>query len=219
MIIFRSHLRSTPGTENKMDNQKTSISNHKLIFIFLKSFLLCFIYLSDGYAADNPCGVSCTQTIADSAINMRVYEKIVIFSENNSNIAPPNNNQWNNQWAFGDGGTGVIGIPVAEDWEIYAVSLQASSVTATSNSTTSTTVKVHVLNQNTTPATVLYTISARLDTQAIPPISRKLFYTDNLLVPVAVSKETTLGFATQSVSQGTTVTGARVAVFLRRHPD
>lgn len=205
----------------------------KLIPAILKGLLLCSISVSYGHAADNPCGVSCTQTIAnnasvsainqanqftqntaqntlaqannytDNAINTRVYEKVVIFAENTANITTGGGTQW----AFGDGDTGAIGIPVVEDWELFAVSFQARSVTLSTN--------VNMIVRNINDASTLYAFTAPL--MPLPPATDGV-YTEVLATPVQIPAGTTIGFATSSVSAGV-VTGARVAVWLRRHPD
>lgn len=201
---------------------------------FLKGTLLVFASITTAFAADNPCGVSCSQTIANNAsitalsqanqftldtaqttlaqaknytddeIDTRVYEKIVIYAENASSIV----GAAATQWAFGDGDVGTgpngLGIPLVEDWEIYAVSFQARSVTQATN------VKMAVKNMNT--ATDITTFVANLGTTASTAV-----YTQFLLNPVPIPAGTTIGFTTMSVSAGV-VTGARAAVWLRRHP-
>jgi hypothetical protein len=219
-----------------MNHQQSAIINQPLRVlksVFLKCLILFCISVSYGHAADNPCGVSCTQTIAnnasssainqanqftqntaqntlaqannytDNAINTRVYEKVVIFAENITNIVTGSN-----QWAFGDGDAGSIGIPVVENWELYAVSFQARAVSA------DTTVTMNVRNMNN--ATTLYSFSFPLGIP--PPVTDMTFYTNLLQTPVQIPAGTTIGFSTGSVTLGT-VTGARVAVWLRRHPD
>ncbi|WP_367606942.1 hypothetical protein [Legionella sp. W05-934-2] len=201
-----------------MIDRKPTLNHKSSGHILFKGLLFSFILISHGHAADNPCGVSCTQTIAnntsasainqannytDNEINTRVYEKIVIFAENTANITTGGGNQW----AFGDGDTGAIGIPVAEDWELFAISFQARSVTA------ATTVTMFVRNMN--DASNLYTFTAPL---AITPPSASGVYTELLANPVPIPAGTTIGFVTSAVSAGA-VTGARVAAWLRRHPD
>jgi hypothetical protein len=212
-----------------MNNQQLKV----LISTFLKGFILFFILISYGHAADNPCGISCTQTIAnnasvsainqanqftqntaqntlaqansytDNAINTRVYEKVVIFAENTANITTGGGTQW----AFGDGDTGAIGIPLVEDWELFAVSFQARSVTLSTN--------VNMIVRNMNNASTLYAFTAPL---SVTPPAANGVYTELLVTPVPIPAGTTIGFATSSVSAGV-VTGARVAVWLRRHPD
>ncbi len=222
--------------QSTINNQQSTINNQQLkvlISVFLKGFLLFFLPISYGHAADNPCGVSCTQTIAnnasvsainqanqftqntaqntlaqannytDNAINTRVYEKVVIFAENTANITTGGGTQW----AFGDGDTGAIGIPLVEDWELFAVSFQARSVTLSTN--------VNMIVRNMNDASTLYAFTAPL---LVTPPAANGVYTEVLATPVQIPAGTTIGFATSSVSAGV-VTGARVAVWLRRHPD
>lgn len=206
---------------------------HNLFATILKCFLLFSIHLSISHA-DNPCGVGCTQTVANNAatialntansfasnaatnalnaansftvsaiqaaINTRVYEKIVIFAETSANITTGGGTQW----AFGDGDTGVIGVPVVGNWELFAFSIQARSA-----SVTPTNVVINVLDQNT--SSILQSFTATLTTSPGA-------YTEELVTPISVPSGTTIGFTTGSVSAGT-VTGARVAAWLRRHPD
>lgn len=217
-----------------MVSQQSPLNKFRvLISAFIKRYLILFLSVSYGYAADNPCGVSCTQTIANNAsvsainqanqftqntaqntlaqannytdnqINTRVYEKVVIFAENAASIAGAGATQW----AFGDGDTGAIGIPVVEDWELFAVSFQARSVTLSTN--------VNMIVRNMNNASNLYAFTAPL--LVTPPASNGV-YTEILANPVPISAGTTIGFVTSSVSAGV-VTGARVAVWLRRHPD
>lgn len=203
-----------------MDSQQFKIKNQQLrilLPVFLKGLLFFFMLTSYGYATSNPCSVSCTQAIVDAAsvsavnqannytnneINTRVYEKSVIFSENSANITAGSGAQW----AFGDGDTGAIGIPVVENWELYAVSFQARSVTVNTN--------VNMIVRNMNDASTLYAFTAPL---LVTPPSAGV-YTQVLTTPILIPAGTTIGFVTSSVSAGT-VTGARVAVWLRRHPD
>lgn len=178
-------------------------------------FTLFFIPVSLSHA-DNPCGVSCTQTIADNAaataaaaavntaISTRLYEKNVIYAETAANIMTGGGSQW----AFGDGDTGNIGIPVVEQWELYAVSFQARSVTANTN------VVMNVLNINT--GATLYSFTVPLTTP-VPPATNGV-YTTTLTTPVTIPAGATIGFNTGSVSAGV-VAGARVGVWLRRRAD
>ncbi|HGI8170834.1 TPA: hypothetical protein ACJT8G_002871 [Legionella pneumophila] len=222
--------------QSAISNQQSAINNQRikvLVSVFLKSLLFFFIPIPYGYAADNPCGVSCTQTIAnnaavsainqanqftqntaqntlaqantytDNTINTRVYEKVVIFAENTANITTGGGTQW----AFGDGDTGAIGIPLVEDWELFAVSFQARSVTLSTN--------VNMIVRNMNDASTIYAFTAPL---LVTPPANNGVYTEMLATPIPIPAGTTIGFATSSVSAGV-VTGARVAVWLRRHPD
>ena len=183
----------------------------------IRGLFFSVVYVSVAHA-DNPCGVGCTQTIASNAasdalnaansfsesaiqaaINSRVYEKVIVFAENSGNIFTGSTD-----WSFGHSDIGRIGVPMVGNWELFGFSIQARAV-----STPPTTVTINVLDQNT--LTILHTFVATLTSS---PGS----YTEQLNIPVAVLSGATIGFATVSVSSGT-VTGARVAAWLRRHPD
>jgi hypothetical protein len=95
--------------------------------LFIKIFLTTLIYIPCVHA-DNPCGVSCTETIALNAatnvlsqanafttasintLSNRIYETVALYAENAANIAGAGATQW----AFGDGDTGLIGIALAQ---------------------------------------------------------------------------------------------------------
>jgi hypothetical protein len=211
-----------------MENIMTREVIRSITFTTMKLFVVFCIAASQADAADNPCGVNCTQSIAtttatniattiatnisttisdnaiNNAINTRIYEKNVIFAETALNITTGGGTQW----AFGDGDTGAIGIPLPESWELYAVSLQARSVTANA------TVVINILNIN--DGSTIYQITAPLTTPVPPAING--VYTQMLATPVAIPAGSTIGFSTVSVSAGI-VTGARIGAWLRRHPN
>lgn len=195
----------------------------KTIFTLLRGGLLYALLTLSVFAkttADNPCGVSCTETIAsqvansaattiatnivNNAINTRVYEKITIYAENAANIT----GSGGTQWSYGDGDIGVNGIALPETWELYAVSLQADSVTADAD------VVMNVINANS--GTSIYQFTAPLLTP-VPPTTNGV-YTEILTTPITVPAGTTIGFTTVSVSAGA-VSSARVSAWLRRRPD
>jgi len=69
---------------------------------------------ADGTLSVDISGVSLTTTTTP------IYEKCVIWAEENGAL---DSNQ--SEWSFGNGATGNIGITLAEDWEVYAVTFQA----------------------------------------------------------------------------------------------
>ena len=122
-----------------------------------------------------------------------VYEKIVIWAEDNGPASATDNT--GNEWSFGNGSVGSIGIPLAESWEIYAVTFDAE--------TFGTSVSIDVVNRN--GGAVLHSFTANSDN-----------YFETLVTPVSVSAGDTLGFDTTATSG--TSTDIRAAVWLRRLP-
>ncbi|MGB5818287.1 MAG: hypothetical protein WBG90_02290 [Saonia sp.] len=141
--------------------------------------------------ADNSISVG-----SDGGAYVAVYEKIVIWAEENAALA---NNQL--EWSFGNGATGRIGIPLPEAWEAYAVSFNADSNGASDS------VLMAVIDSNTN--TNLFTFTATGN-------ANNMVYTEMLTTPVAIPVGTSIGFRT--VTETGNVTDARVAVFLRRRP-
>lgn len=124
------------------------------------------------------------------------YEKIMIWAEESGNLS--NNNL---QWSFGNGDTGLIGIPLPEEWEAYAVSFNAD------NSTAGASVQMAVIN--TVNNTNLFTFTATGATN-------NMVYTEILTTPVSIPTGTSIGFRT--VNENGNISSARVAVWLRRLP-
>jgi len=133
---------------------------------------------------------------SDGGAYLGVYEKIVIWAEENGGLA---DNQL--EWSFGNGATGRIGIPLPEDWEAYAVSFNADTNGA------SNTVQMAVVDSNTDTNLFTFTASGN---------ANNMVYTEILATPVAIPAGTSIGFRT--VNETGAVTDARVAVFLRRRP-
>jgi hypothetical protein len=127
-----------------------------------------------------------------------VYEKIAIWGEENAAIAA---NQ--DEYRFGNGAVGNIGIPLAEDWEIYAVAFNADTNTATSTAT------LAIRDQD--AGTNLYTFTAPAS-----GVANIMSHTETLVTPVSVPAGTSVGFRTISVTGA--ITDARVIVYLRRLP-
>ena len=133
---------------------------------------------------------------ADGGAYLSVYEKIVIWAEENGKLSDNNT-----QWSYGNGATGIIGIPLPEDWEAYAVSFNADKNGGTN------TVQMAVINSNTDTNLFTFTASGNAD---------NMVYTEILATPVAIPAGTSIGFRT--VNETGNVEDARVAVFLRRRP-
>ena len=130
------------------------------------------------------------------------YEKIVIWAEESTNLS--NNNE---QWSYGNGDTGFIGIPLPEDWQAYAVSFHADN---TRNNNDSVIMAVGEISGNDT-FSELFRFTASGDT------TDNLVHTELLTTPISVPAGTTLGFKT--ITENGNVNGARVAVWLRRLPN
>jgi len=130
--------------------------------------------------------------------NSLPYEKIVIWAEEAATLA---NNSL--EWSFGNSATGRIGIPLPEDWEAYAVSVNSQTNGAGDS------VEIAVINAVTNTNIFTFTATATA-------VDDNMAYTEILATPVAIPAGTCLGFRT------VTVTGSfndnRVAVFLRRRP-
>ncbi|MBT8299242.1 MAG: hypothetical protein KJO52_12985, partial [Maribacter sp.] len=132
----------------------------------------------------------------DGGAYFGAYEKIVIWAEENAALS---NNQL--EWSFGNGATGLIGIPLPEAWEAYAVSFNAD------NNGAADTVLMAVIDSNTNTNLFTFTASGN---------ANNMVYTEMLATPVAIPAGTSIGFRT--VTEVGNVTDARVAVFLRRRP-
>ena len=128
-----------------------------------------------------------------------VYEKIAIWAEEAAGIDS------GDEYSFGNGATGSIGIPLAEDWEIYAVAFNADVVTVGSS------VRVSVQNQDTNTDLHVFMTSAATTANI-------LSYTETLPVPVPVPVPagTSIGFST--LGENGQVSDGRAVVYLRRLP-
>jgi hypothetical protein len=133
---------------------------------------------------------------SDGGAYLNVYEKMVIWAENKGGL---NDDQL--QWGFGDGGSGQIGIPLPENWEIYAVSFNADESNAGDN------VRMAVTNSATDTNLYTFVASGAAD---------NIVFTQMLATPVPVPAGTSIGFRT--VLENGNIKKARVAVFLRRRP-
>ncbi|NLP56679.1 hypothetical protein [Lutibacter sp. B1] len=132
------------------------------------------------------------------AYQKQVYEKIVIWADENGTLSDNNL-----QWSFGNGATGQIGIPLPEAWEAYAVSFNAANTNGASE-----TVKMAIIDSDTNTNLFTFTASGSVN---------NMVYTEILTTPISIPAGTSLGFRTVTVSG--TVKNVRVAVFLRRLPD
>lgn len=125
--------------------------------------------------------------------NLCYYEKIAVWAEESTAIST--NQQ---EWSFGNGATGQIGIPLAEDWEIYAIGVHADVATGVAT--------IIVREQNAgvdIPGTSITTIANQETTIS------------TLTTPIPLSVGNVIGFRTVSVTGGS-VSDVRVAVYLRR---
>ncbi len=129
--------------------------------------------------------------------NSLPYEKIVIWAEEGGLLA---NNSL--EWSFGNSAVGRIGIPLPEDWEAYAVSVNSQTNGAGDS--------VEIAVTNSVTNTNLFTFTAT----AVG--ANNMAYTEILATPVAIPAGTSLGFRTVNVTGS--FNNNRVAVFLRRRP-
>ena len=125
--------------------------------------------------------------------NVPVYEKIVLWAEDNGTASAADTG--GDEYSFGNGSVGSIGITLAEDWELYAVSFDAE--------TFGTSVDVDVVNRN--GGAVLHSFTANADD-----------YSETIGSPVSVSAGDVIGFTTTNTVGATT--DIRAAVYLRRLP-
>ncbi len=128
------------------------------------------------------------------------YEKIVIWAEEGAEIG----NGAGNEWSFGNSATGTIGIPLPEDWEAYAVSLNSDINPANASA------EIAITNSATGTDLFTFTATAGGNTD-------NMVYTEILGTPTAIAAGTSLGVRTVSVTNGP-ISDVRVAVFLRRRP-
>lgn len=124
----------------------------------------------------------------------KIYEKIVIWAEEGG---PLSNN--NLQWSYGNGATGLIGIPLPEEWEAYAFSFHADTSTA---------------GASVTMALINVATNVNITTFTATGATNNMIYTELLATPITIPAGTCLGFRT--VTENGTVSDARVAVWLRR---
>ena len=106
------------------------------------------------------------------------------------------------EWSYGNGDIGNIGIPLADDWEIYALGFNADASTAGAtisfdivDFTTTTNMVTNVATPNNFGGTNNYV--SVVDTP-----------------PIQIGRGATLGFRTNTVTG--TISSARVAAYLRR---
>ncbi len=130
------------------------------------------------------------------------FETIIIWAEENGGINPNSN-----EWSFGNGSTGQIGIPIINDWEIYGMSLQVL------NATGSGSVTVAAWNRTTNTQFGSAEITGTAAGSG-GPINATITF-DPTIIPV--SSGDVIGFRTTAESG--TLSNARVAVWLRRQID
>ena len=131
----------------------------------------------------------------DGGAYLNIYEKIVIWAE----CDKLDDNSL--EWSFGSGQNGRIGIPLPEDWEIYAVSFNANSNGAGDSA------QMAVINSATNTNLLTFTATGN---------ANNMVYTQMLTTVVPVTPGTSIGFRT--INESGDIRGARVAVFLRRRP-
>ena len=137
------------------------------------------VLIKDVNNANNWNVLSTTQTLDD------FYQYVDIWAEENGGLS--NNNT---QWSYGNGAVGNIGVVLAQDMELYAVSLSAEVF--------GTSVSINVFQNGTTAQTETFTGNHTIQT---------------LTTPVAFSAGDYVGFQTNTVV-GTT-TDARVTAHFR----
>jgi hypothetical protein len=137
-----------------------------------------------------------SQYIDIDSTGQPIYEKIIIWAEENGAIS--NNNP---EFSFGNGATGNIGIPIVDDWELYALVVNADVNNAGSN------VTIDVMD---------WTTSDVLLTQNVPnnngAVNNYVGIIKGLNIPVV--EGTTLGFRTNTETGA--ISDVRAGAWLRR---
>ena len=158
-----------------------------------------------GFATRNASGerevvdVATQQDVADQlAALASPFEKLVIWAEESSTIS--GNQQ---EWSFGNGASGQIGITLPEDWYLYALTTHFDVFPS------GRVVTLTARNQATAqdiPGAQIVTTGPTNNAQAV-----------NLLpTPILLPAGTVLGFRTVSVTGGGGVSDGRIAAWLRR---
>lgn len=128
--------------------------------------------------------------------NIYHYEKVLIWAEEFGTLKT---NQ--NEWSFGNGGTGGKGIPIPEaNWEIYAFGLQADK---SSNGATAT---IEIINR------VNDSIMGTMPIASGP--SNNINFSAILASPITINQGDSIGFRTQNVKG--TISDVIVSIWLRR---
>lgn len=122
------------------------------------------------------------------------YETLVIWAEESGALSDNNT-----QWSYGNGATGIIGIPLLGDWEIYGWSFQADVAAATTIGSTFQIVDM---------ANGAFTELAQFATTAAPEDQGEF------AAPIPVVEGTVLGFRT--LNELGAISDARVCAWLRR---
>lgn len=125
------------------------------------------------------------------------YEKIVIWAEESVGISTNAT-----EWSYGNGATGIIGIPLVEDWEIYGFSFHANTAGAGAS------VSISIMDFINASYTILTTVNTVNQGQT------NNYSFAATIAPVAAPQGTVLGFRTATVSGS--ISNARCAVWLRR---
>ena len=104
----------------------------------------------------------------------------------------------NTQWSYGNGATGLIGVTMVGDWELYALTFQGENI----NANGSAIIRLWDIEANVpiTPALITTTPGQKIF---------RVGYSPTIVIP-----ETTLGFKT--ISRTATVGDIRVAAWLKR---
>ena len=134
----------------------------------------------------------------DQGVEERIWNAYtIIWAEESAAVA---NNA--TEWSYGNGDIGNIGIPLADDWEIYALGFNADVATAGS------TISFDIVD---------FTTTSNMATDIATPNN---FGANNNYVsvvdvpPIQVGRGVTLGFRTRAVTG--TISSARVVAYLRR---
>lgn len=132
-------------------------------------------------------------TVPLSQIGVNARQTVVIYGEENGGIAA---NQ--NEYSYGNGAVGFIGVTVLGDWELFGVSVDIEQFNGAGP--TLAVMDFTAGNAN----TVLHQFTAATSN-----------HTEELTTPVAVSNGTVLGFRTVNLNGGT-FTDVRIAAWLQR---
>ena len=134
----------------------------------------------------------------DQGVEERIWNAYTIIWAEESTAVASNTAEW----SFGNGDVGNIGIPLADDWEIYALGFNADS------SSGGATISFDIVD---------FTTNTDVATNIATP--NNLGVTNNYVsvvdIPtVQINRGTTLGFRTNTITG--TISSARVIAYLRR---
>ena len=134
----------------------------------------------------------------DQGVEERIWNAYtIIWAEESAAVSSDTT-----EWSYGNGDVGDIGIPLADDWEIYALGFNADTANLIAE------ISFDIVD---------FTTTTDLATNVVTPNNFGEFNNYVSVVdipPIQITRGTTIGFRTNTVTG--TISSARVAAYLRR---